>query len=489
MKSKLLKVLLFTLIVLFGTNCGKKISISMVTSTSMDNGLPFLVLAGKEWKAEPGAEFVKLHFYADEPFVLSKVSIESCSGSFKDRIAAYVNFDEVYASTDVEKSNSDVVFEPAVSARSLTLNFQRNTDICLKSVAFYDEKQKKYRPIIPEIVTAKVTASETASPETSYSAMNLFDSKYENGYATAKGAVGVSLQFDFDSKQKIDQLKIWNGYQRSDVHCIKNGRVKEFTLTGDDGYSETVNIEDAMGSQEIKLTKPFSGKSLKLTVNSIYPGYSEKGFVISELRFGNGGDWIAVDTLAKSQATAKQYFADFTAASLRNVLNRGLTGGEAVEPEVSPVTDMPAGASSEVPVDAQFEAPSSSDWTLRLRSDGTFFLEGSTARTNYDAGEESSRKFYGMGNYQVTEKKPGQIDIRIFGFLRKQTFTSFLDYGEGDCNGCGRDCNKVKNADPDNTEKIFQEHVSLKVVGNKFYLINKKTTQNLDFSTLELGLE
>lgn len=473
----------------FSINCGKKLHFSMVTSTSMENGLPFLVLDGKEWKAEPGAEFVKLHFYADEAFSLSKVSIQSCSGNFKDRIAAYVNFDEVYGSTDIEKSNSEVTFDPIVQARSVTLNFQRNQDICLKSVKFYDEAKKAYRTYTPEIINAKVTASETASPEASYSVMNLFDSKYENAYASVKGGQGVSFTFDFEDEQDITKLKIWNGYQRSDVHCIKNGRLKDFTLTGDNGYSAKVTIEDTMGSQEVVLPKPFEGKKLTLAVDSLYPGLTEKGFVLSELRFGNGSGWLAVDTLPKSKDTASKNFEAFTKASLRRVLNRGLTGMEAAPTTTEEeVTDAPAGAEV-VEVEENLAAPTSSDWTIRLRSDGTFFLEGSTARTNYDVGEESSNRFYGMGNYEVKEAGAGKIDLRIFGFLRKQTFTNFLDYGGGDCNGCGRDCNLVKNPDPNNTEKIFQEFVTLQIKGKKFYLTNAKKTQNLDFSTLELSLE
>lgn len=454
----------------------------------MENGLPFLVLDGKEWKSEPGAEFVKLHFYADEAFSLSKVSIQSCSGTFKDRIAAYVNFDEVYGSTDIEKSNSEVSFDPVVQARSVTLNFQRNQDICLKSVKFYDESKKAYRTYTPEIIKANVTASETASPEASYSVMNLFDSKYENAYASVKGGEGVTFTFNFDEEQEITKLKVWNGYQRSDVHCIKNGRVKEISLTGDDGYSVKVTLEDTMGSQEVTLPKEFEGKKLVIKVESIYAGYSEKGFVLSELRFGNGDGWVAVDTLPKSKDTAAKNFDAFTKASLRKVLNRGLTGMEAVSVAEEAVTDVPAGAEV-VEVEENLEPPASSDWTLRLRSDGTFFLEGSTARTNYDVGEESSQKFYGMGNYEVKDAGPGKIDLRIFGFLRKQTFTNFLDYGGGDCNGCGRDCNLVKNPDPNNTEKIFQEFVTLQVRGKKYYLTNAKKTQNLDFSTLELSLE
>lgn len=479
----------FILLVLLTLNCGKKLHFSMVTSTSMENGLPFLVLGGKEWKAEPGAEFVKLHFYADNPFALSKVSIESCSGKFKDRIAAYVNFDEVYASTDVQNSNSEVIFDPVVQARSVTLNFQRNQNICIKSVKFFDEKKSAYRTYTPEIVSGTVTASETASPEPTYSVMNLFDSKYENGYSSVKGGVGVTFNFDFSEKKKISVLKIWNGYQRSDVHCIKNGRVKSLLLTGDDGYSAKVELEDVMGSQDIQLPTPFKGKKLTIKVDEIYPGLTEKGIVLSELRFGDDGEWFAMDTLPKSKDTAAKNFDAFAKASLRKVLNRGLTGREVSEVIDETISDLPVGAENEVSVEENLDPPTSSDWTIRLRSDGTFFLEGSTACTNYDAGEESSNRFYGMGNYEIKDISPGKIQMRIFGFLRKQTFTNFLDYGGGDCNGCGRDCNLVKNPDPNNTEKIFQEFVTLQMRGKQFYLTNAKKTENLDFSTLELNLE
>ncbi|TGN20021.1 hypothetical protein EHS15_06315 [Leptospira idonii] len=455
----------------------------------MDNGLPFLLLDGKEWKSESGAEFVKLHFYADEPFALSKVSFETCDGKLTDKVAAYVNFDEVYGSVDPQNANPEVLFEPVVQARSVTLNFQRNRNICLKNVKFYDEAKKKYRTYFPEITQGSAVASETGKPESSYSVYNLFDSKYENGYASKNGGKGVTISFQFESEKKISKLKIWNGYQRSDVHCIKNGRVKEFTLTGDNGYSEKLSLEDSMGGLELALKQPFKGKNLKLTVDSLYPGYSEVGFVLSELRFGNDDGWFVIDTLPKFKETASKNLADFAKASLAKVLNRGLTGLEITSmSEEAAVVDLPQGASPEVEIPENQDPPVSSDWTIRLRSDGTFFLEGSTLREDYDAGQESSKKFYGMGNYQVVSALDGKLELRIFGFLRKQTFTNFLDYGGGDCNGCGRDCNLVKNPDPNNIEKIFQESVYLQARGNKYYMTNIKKA-NLDFSTLELSLE
>ncbi|MDF3818355.1 hypothetical protein P3G55_00500 [Leptospira sp. 96542] len=481
MNSKIFAILF---VLFYCTSCGPKLPISMVTSTSMDSSLPFSILEGKEWNAEEGAKFVKIHFYADEAFSLSKVEIQSCNGDFEDKIAAYVNFDEVYVSTNVKNSNSTLIFEPVVQARSVTLNFQRNIDICLKAVNFFNDKGKKYRPVVPEIVNAKVTASETGKPEASYSAMNLFDSKYENAYSSAKGDKGVNLNFEFSKNQTISKVRIWNGYQRSDVHCIKNGRLKEFTLTGDNGFSEKLVLEDTLGSQEINLKKTFEGKNLKLTVDSIYKGLIDPGFVISELRFGHKENWIVVDTIEKFKTTASNNYAEFTKANLKSVLNRGLTGAEVAEIITETVSDEPITE----PGAENLDPPTSSDWTIRLRSDGTFFLEGNTSRTNYDAGEESSFRFYGMGNYEVMSSKANKMELRLFGFLRKQTFTNFLDYGEGDCNGCGRDCNLVKNPDPNNIEKIFNENVYLESRGKKFYLlnINKK---HLDFSNLELVLE
>jgi hypothetical protein len=90
-----MKKLFLILILFLFVACKKEISISMVTATSMQNGLPFLALNDSKWMPEANAEFVKFHVYLDEAVQLSKVEVNSCGDDFKSRIDMYINFDEM----------------------------------------------------------------------------------------------------------------------------------------------------------------------------------------------------------------------------------------------------------------------------------------------------------------------------------------------------------------------------------------------------------
>jgi hypothetical protein len=58
-----------------------------------------------------------------------------------------------------------------------------------------------------------------------------------------------------------------------------------------------------------------------------------------------------------------------------------------------------------------------SNWTLRLRSDGSMFMEGFTSST--DADSENTSRFYALGNYEVKSTENNILQVRIFGFLRE----------------------------------------------------------------------
>lgn len=481
-----MKLIILVPFLIFLIQCGgPKISISMATASSIQDKLPVKLLEGEEWKPEKGAEYVKVHFYADQSFSLKKVQVEPCN-SFTSTYVAYVNFDEASAqSTEADLTTAE--FKAPIQARSVTFNFGKNQNLCLKKVKFFNEENKSYSPVPAEIIEGKVEASETASPEVSYSPMNLFDSKFENAYASIKSGVGVRLVFSFGEKQKIDKIKIWNGYQRSDVHCIKNGRIAEILLEGYDNFSETIKVSDTMGAQVYNLTKSFEGKELRLTVKEIYPGLTEKGIVISELRFGHKERWMAIDYLPKAKSIAQSNQKAFQEASLAAFLNRNLIGAEVAEIPVSGHQDQVTGDTGIIESSEAADVPLSSFWKIRLRSDGTFFMEGSNSR-NQENGSEVNSDFYSLGNYEIRKVEAGLLQLRIFGFLRVKSSVNFLDYGDGDCNGCGRDCNKVHNADPNNIEKIFQEFLTLRISDKKLYVTNEKQT-NLNFLLLELREE
>ncbi|HNN81990.1 MAG TPA: hypothetical protein PKL30_24115, partial [Leptospiraceae bacterium] len=302
-------------------------------------------------------------------------------------------------------------------------------------------------------------ASETGKPEASYGVMNLFDSRYEYSYASLNNSKGVSLSFNFKDTQKIQSIKVWNGYQRSDVHCVENGRVKTINLTGDEGYSEKISLKDEMGPQIVELPKPFNGKKLVMTIDESYRGKKYQGIVLSELRFFDGKEWFLLDPFPRIKSIAKTNGDDFQKAGISEILNKSLTGSE-------------EGVNS--------------NWTVRLRSDGSMFLEGST--TTYDSDSENTSRFYALGNYEVKSTENNILQVRIFGFLRE--IKSEMQIEHMDCNGCGRDCNTLgSGGDPNKIEKIFAEFLELEKVNDTFVVRNLKRSNNLNFNSLNMSLE
>ncbi|MDX1960190.1 MAG: discoidin domain-containing protein [Leptospiraceae bacterium] len=471
---------IFLMIVFTTIGCSKKIGVSLVTATSMDSGLAFDVLNEKEWRPEVNAEYVKFHIYADEPIKLSKVKIQSCSGSFNDSIELFVNFDEIIKVLKNEGSSASETFPEPITARSLTFNFQKNSNLCISKIQIFDEKDKELKWKTPNIVEGKVTASEKGGAESSYGVMNLFDSRYEYAYASKTTSAGVYLQFNFEKEERIEALKIWNGYQRSDVHCIENGRIKKLTLEGD-GYNEEVTLSDEMGPQEIKLPKAFKGKDLKVTVKEAFPGKKFPGIVISELRFHDGKNWFLLNPFPRIKEIASNNLTKFKEAGISSILNKNLVGydhtGNTILSEEEQLDK----------IDSQNRR--SSDWTLRLRSDGSMFIEGTTSRDSVTdlAMEVKNNHFFGLGNYEILSSSEGKSHIKIFGFLRTIKTTELQDF-HGDCNGCGRDCNKVYTPDPNKVEKIFSEELELYENNGKYYIKNYKKTKNLDFEILEMNL-
>ncbi|WP_061246795.1 NADase-type glycan-binding domain-containing protein [Leptospira noguchii] len=484
MIHKIRFLFLISILSLILQNCKKELSVSMATSTSLSDKLVFAALNGENWKPEDGAEFVKLHFYPDEGFHLKKVEIDSCKSEFNDAVTVYINFDEMSAAADLSVKKATVNFEKAVFARSVTINFRKNKELCIGEVRFYDEKDKRISLKLPKIVEGSVIASETASPVQSYDVMNLFDSRYEYAWASDKKGKGVTLDFKFKETQKFNKIKIWNGYQRSDQHCYSNGRLKSATLTGEDGYSQKIQLQDILGPQEIILEKPYKGNSLRLTVDDIYTGKMYKGLVLSEIRFGKDKDWVLIDPIKRSQSIAESNHLQFTSSNLNEILNRGLRGIE--------ISDYPAEMqsteviSSSENLDEQGNVRTDSTWSLRMRSDGSFFMEGNTSDQSGELRKTS--KFYAIGNYEIKKSSADSLELRVFGYMRKYSSTFMEKYSDMDCNGCGRDCN-MGNQDPDKKEVIFQDFITIKKWNGNVYIQNTSSSRKLDFQILEMNLE
>lgn len=438
--------------------------ISMMYSNSSSQGLPFDLVSKGRWQPDPNARFVKLHLYFDHPVALSRYEVTPCDKPFSQPISVFANFDEWLWKLDPDAEQPEPLAQEKVKQgmggevdqstliHSLTFNFEKNKGFALCSIALFDAKGKQIELSVPHIVAGHATASSTLAPESAYSVMNLFDSRFESAWSSNHETTKSALSFNFDDTQTITRLRLWNGYQRSPEHCIANSRLRNLHIEGDNGYAADVKVDDVMGGQEIALPRPYSGKTLRLTAQDAYRGRAYPDLVISELRFGSERDWFMLDPLPhirEGVAANRKAFAD---AGLAAMLDDGLTDSDAKTRELRGTN-------------------------LRIRGDGSFYLS-SMVYPDGDDGEPT--QYFAIGSYEIKAHDPAKgMQVRLFGLFHDSA-------AYGDCNGCGRDCNR-----PDaNKEKIFQALVWLRPGKSAGQFVFEPTAnKRLPRQTLILKLE
>jgi len=441
--------------------CKRGQPISMVDGTASTTVLPYGVFNGETWKADPEAQYVKLHSYLDEALKVSKVEIVTCS-NFNTDIAMFINFDEIELPL---KPNAIIShsFAPPVVMRSITLNFGQNKGVCIQEMRLYNEAGSRIKFRTPKIVEGEVTASSQLKPLEAYQPMFLFDSRFHYAFsADGFPQEGVRLNFNFKEKQHIEQIKIWNGFQMSLLLCLNNARAKTLIVRGDGGYEETLNVADAMGGQVLKLPKPFNGTRLELHVTDVYKGWFYKDLVISELRFNDGKDWIIMNPLPALQKTIGYFKQTFKKAAVDSVLNRSLIFSS--DDKTAP------------------------GFTMRLRGDGSFYFEAAASDSVAEGLKVS--KYSALGMYEVKESSQTHVKIRVFGTYRLREEMTDFPLG-GDCNGCGSDCNKLQFGGKDSAQKerIFQEFFTLRKTENGYNLVDNTPKPQFGFTDLNLMLE
>ena len=440
------------------------VDLTMVTSTAIGDQLPFVLFEGQPWQAAAGSSHVKLHMYFASPFMLQSIEASPCSGTrFEGEASAYVNFDEQWIPLQLTEGDAILGSRRAnrspIETRSVTINFHNNPSPCLASIRFVQADGTDVAVRVPRRVDGTVTASETLAPTLAYDAYKIFDSRYEHAWSTDGKDSGVHLDFQFKSAQRVERLAIANGYQRSDPHCWKNSRPKTVRLTGDDGYDVTIAIDDLMGTQIIELPQPFEGTSLKMEVTSAYGGKKWKDLVVSELRFGDDKGWFLLSPLAHIQESSAALQAAFDKAGISEVLGGSLEG-------------------------ANYSGEGGSQWTLRLRPDGSFYLQGFTETPGQDELMES-KAFFALGSFEV-KKSRGPLKLRLFGSLR--TLTESYPMGM-DCNGCGRDCSIAPRGPDGALLHILDETITLEVHGEGHRMKNLDKNRTLGFKTMEMFLD
>lgn len=447
-------------------------SLSMVYTNALGDDLPFSIFSKHSWAPDPKARFVKLHMYFDEPIKLKGLSIDDCGTKLIPDLSIFFNFDQWLLRTTpmldgevpsaihpVREGNMLVLkdFKKMIEVRSLTINFEHNTGFRICGIHLKDPQGEEYTIHTPNLAQGSVTASSTLAPASAYDAVYLFDSRFEYGWASNKQAKDVDLSFTFNERKRVERIRLWNGYQRSVMHCISNSRVKTIRITGDGGYDEQVAVKDTLGSQVVVLPKPFEGKNLKFSMVDSFVGKSYPDLVISELRFYDGKDWFMLDPSTKLRQNIADNRAKFSEAGVQGLLNESYLTKSDDEEDVQVNMDT---------------------WvSLRMRADGSFYFSSAMGDSGY----------FALGNYEIkqADKNKG-LKLRLFGLFH-------MTHEYGDCNGCGRDCNKLNQEDEHGTtetQRIFQETVIIRAVkGGKYEIVNESGGKKLDFQRLILSRE
>lgn len=116
--------------------------------------------------------------------------------------------------------------------------------------------------------------------------LNLVDGKPQTCWTTGSdsGGINESLTLKFSYKRNIRQIGIINGHVKKAVYPSFN-RVESVTLVFDDG-AEKFNLRDFVGGfQYFMLKKTHYSQTVKLVINSVYPGKNTSSASISELVF------------------------------------------------------------------------------------------------------------------------------------------------------------------------------------------------------------
>ena len=94
---------------------------------------------------------------------------------------------------------------------------------------------------------------------------------------------GESITFTFGDLYTVSDIKIWNGYQKSEDLYYKNARPAELELEFSDGSTERISLQDtSSGFQEFALERHVTSY-VKIKIISTYEGSKYEDTVISEI--------------------------------------------------------------------------------------------------------------------------------------------------------------------------------------------------------------
>jgi len=357
------------------------------------------------WVTMPGAALDEgLFFSFEEPVYVDAIRIQTLPGSSSiEEITyyqLYINGLETYVHQAVDEPIPIDVLVKSIFIRidatdsmeymENGIRYAGNLPVGISDITLLVRNEEgnqvplRVQPI--RTVSGSIQASSSLEPIEAYNPDFLFDSRSEFGWADGNEnstGFGESLTFIFDQTQRIEKIKIWNGYHRSQTHFDQNERAATISFGAEGGDAPVYQLADTMEPLVITLDTPLEGSSFTMDVLEIYEGATYKDLVISELRLFDGEEWFVLDS------------------------------GES-ETRKRDVLEWAHNTSAGVFIDKQVFASNRTDreyyrQTLILRSNGSFILWKRRTRDN------NTDIMYADGNWQIIDNNT----VRIFGRLHR----------------------------------------------------------------------
>jgi hypothetical protein len=149
--------------------------------------------------------------------------------------------------------------------------------------------------------TVRASSALTPQGDFTYHAKNAADFSYETAWAEgAKGAgIGEYLEYQFAPESaRLEEIKIANGYVKSEKAWTENARVKKLKLYYNGKPYAILNLKNERSEQVFKVQpfgyqyysladdkKPTKPWTLRFEILEVYPGTRYTDTAISEIHF------------------------------------------------------------------------------------------------------------------------------------------------------------------------------------------------------------
>lgn len=149
------------------------------------------------------------------------------------------------------------------------------------------KEETEYENVSLAQVIEYEASSELSEYNMTHSAERIMDGSLATAWVEGQDGQGTgeTIKVTFDDAYVMNGIKIYAGYQKSDELYEKNSRPKQITLIFSDGATETIELQDMAGAQQIDLKNSVITESVTIRIDSVYPGTIFEDTAISEVYF------------------------------------------------------------------------------------------------------------------------------------------------------------------------------------------------------------